>query len=73
MEGVLYPRDLDFMARATAEARACIEMTRGQCSDEDEARIARAIFEAFRDGERRYQLIVACGVLAVGETSTRRM
>ena len=67
MAPVLYPEDVALLARAVDEARSCIEIERGRCTAEVEARIARAVIEAHFDGERRYQLIVAKGVIAAVE------
>jgi hypothetical protein len=67
MTHVLHPEDVDFLARAVDEARGCIEIERGRCTADAEARIARAVIEAHFEGERRFQLIVAKGVLAAAE------
>jgi hypothetical protein len=66
----LYPDQVNLLAEAVLEARSCIEIETGECTEAMERLIARAVIEAYDGGDRGLQLLVAKGVLAAAHSET---
>lgn len=63
----LFPDQVNLLAQAVLEARSCIEIETGECSDDMEMMIARAVIDAYEAGDRGLQLLAAKGVLAAAD------